>query len=82
MERPSDLCESIGIWVGTQENFYLILKVGNEVIADPRYVFRGVCEVDLIFILLLRCRRICLLVERNYLCFFLVLLHPVGLYCS
>jgi hypothetical protein len=32
--------------------FYLIIKVGNEVIADPRYVFRGVCEVDLIFILL------------------------------
>ena len=32
--------------------FYLILKVGNEVIADPRYVFREVCEVDLFFILL------------------------------
>ena len=30
--------------------FYLILKVGNEAIADPRYIFRGICEVDLIFI--------------------------------
>lgn len=32
--------------------FYLILMVGNEVVADPRYVFREICEVDLIFILL------------------------------